>query len=99
MRHVFNQDQFLLIQQEAKELINKGAISEVLEPCTVFYSNLFLLPKRDGGQRPVINMKALNEFVQMQHFKMEEIHTLKELVRPGDWLCQSRSERGILCNS
>ena len=86
----FNQDQFALIQQEVKELVNKGAVSEVLNPQAQmgFYSNLFLVPKKDGGQRPVINLKALNEFVQMQHFKMEGIHTLKELVRPGDWLAK-----------
>ena len=34
------------------------------------------------------NLKVLNEFVQMQHIKMEEIHPLKDLVRPGDWLAK-----------
>ena len=36
-------------------------------------------PKKDGGQRPVINLKALNGFVQTHHFKMKGIHTMKEL--------------------
>ena len=35
----------------------------------------------------------------MQHFKMKEIHTLKELVSPGDWLAKSRSERRLFYNS
>ena len=51
-----------------------------------FHSTLFLVPKKDGGQRPVINLKALNSFSAVQHLKMEGIHTLKDLLRPGDWL-------------
>ena len=35
-------------------------------------------------QRPVINLKNLNSFVVT--FKMEGIHTLKSLLRKGDWL-------------
>ena len=53
-----------------------------------FYSNLFLVPKKASGQRPVINLKSLNSFVQTQHFKMEGIHTLRELIEPGDWLAK-----------
>ena len=33
---------------------------EVQNHQTGFYSNLFLVPKKDGGQSPVINLKALN---------------------------------------
>ena len=51
-----------------------------------FLSNIFLVPKKDGGQRPVINLKALNQFVNTEHFKMEGIHTIKDLLRQGDWL-------------
>ena len=35
---------------------------------------------------PVINLKALTQFVWTQHFKMEGIHTLKEIVRLNDWM-------------
>ena len=36
--------------------------------------------------RPVINLKKLNEWVKPQHFKMEGIGTLKELLRVNDWM-------------
>ena len=36
-----------------------------------FYSNLFLVPNKYGGTRPVINLKRLNKFIPSQHFKME----------------------------
>ena len=51
-----------------------------------FYLSLFLVPKKDGGLRPVINLKKLNEFIAPHHFKMEGIHTLKDLLRKGDWM-------------
>ena len=34
--------------------------------------------------RPVINLKALNFW----HFKMEGIHTLREIVAEGEWLAK-----------
>ena len=33
-------------------------------------------------------LKSLNQFVQPQHFKMKVLHTLRELVKPGDWLAK-----------
>ena len=36
----------------------------------------------------MINLKALNQFLQPQHFKMEGIHTLRDIVKPGDWLAK-----------
>ena len=82
-------DQMQLISEEISELLQKGAIGEIVPvKQTGFYSNLFLVPKKDGGQCPAINLKALNEFVNKQHFKMEGIHTLKDLLRKGDWLAK-----------
>ena len=80
-------EQLRLVKEEVADLIQKGAIEEI-NPSEGFYSNLFLVPKKDGGQRPVINLKALNQFVQKQHFKMEGIHNLKDLLKPGDWLAK-----------
>ena len=73
----YSVEQSQLIVKEIKELLGKGAIAEVHNPRGGFYSNSFLVPKKDGGQRPVINLKALNSFVQTEHFKMEGIHTLR----------------------
>ena len=36
--------------------------------------------------RPVINLKRLNEWVEPQHFKMEGLGTLKELLRVKNWM-------------
>ena len=52
---------------------------EVMKPV---YSVLLLVPKKDGGQCPVIKLKTLNQFVQAQHFKIEGIHSLKEILKP-----------------
>ena len=78
----YNWGQNKVIREEIQELLQEGAVTRV-EDKEGFYSTLFLVPKKDGSQRPV---KALNGFVQTHHFTMEGIHTLKELVRQGDWL-------------
>ena len=76
-----------LIQEELSNLTQKHAIKLLEYPLeTGFYSNIFLVPKKSGGQRLVINLKALNQFVHPEHFKMEGIHTLRYLLRPVDWL-------------
>ena len=77
-----------LIVEEVREFLGKGAITEVHNPQGGFYSSLFLVPKKDGGQRPVINLKALNSLVHTEHFKMEGIHTLRDLVNPEDWMAK-----------
>ena len=66
----------------------KGAVIELAQPPLEggFYSTLFLVPKKDRGQRPVVNLKAPSKFGTVPHFKMEGIHTLKNLLQPGDWL-------------
>ena len=43
-----------------------------------FVSRLFLVAKKDGNFRPVVNLKPLNSFVMKQHFKMEGSAKLKE---------------------
>ena len=70
--------------QELTKLLKKQAIRQLEHPAEAgFLSNIFLVPKKDGGQRPVINLKALNRLVNTEHFKMEGIHTVKDLLKPG----------------
>jgi hypothetical protein len=52
-------------------MLKKGAIRAVNPDPSGFVSNLFLVPKKDGGSRPVINLKNLNTQLPYEHFKME----------------------------
>lgn len=79
----------IIIDQEVQELLSKGAVhyvqpSPYQEPG--FISSLFVVPKKGGGHRPVINLKPLNCFIPYEHFKMESIHMLKDLLRNGDYM-------------
>ena len=67
-------------------MVEKNTISRVCKEQEGFCSQLFMVPTKDGGQRPIINLKKLNSFVQTEHFKMEGIHMLKDLLKPGDWM-------------
>ncbi len=71
-----------LINEEISKMVFKGVIIKLTpkEANHGFYSSLFLVPKKDEGMRPVINFKSLSEYVVPQHFKMEGIHTLKDLL-------------------
>ena len=51
-----------------------------------FISNIFLVPKKTGDFRPVINLKPLNQFVQKIHFKMENIRMALNCISPGDFM-------------
>lgn len=60
------------------KMLSKGAITELppAEGGQCFYSSLFLIPKKEEGMRPVLNLKSLNEYVVPHHLKKEGIHTL-----------------------
>ena len=83
-----NKEGSLLLHQEIQGLLQKGVISLVptaleREGC---YSTYFLVPKKTGGHRAVLNLKHLNSFIREElTFKMLTTKSLLELIRPGDW--------------
>ena len=82
---VFPPEQAAQVREELQSLLKKGAVVPVSDSQEGFYSNLFLVPKKNGQMRPVINLKRLNQWVSAEHFKMEGIPTLRDLLSPGDW--------------
>ena len=74
------------VQVEVDKMILQGAIHPVTNTEGGFVSSIFLVDKKDGGHRPVINLKNLNSFVDFQHFKMEGIHMLRDLLKKGDFM-------------
>jgi hypothetical protein len=75
-----------ILDQEVKELLEKLAVHPVDQQTDGFISSLFVVPKKDGGNRPVVNLKPLNQYLIYEHFKMEGIHMLRDLLKQGDWL-------------
>ena len=73
---------------QQRSLLEKGAIQKTETPREKFLSNPFLGGKKDGGNRPVINLKKLNTFIPYKHFKMEDLHCLKFLLEQNDFLCK-----------
>ena len=55
-------------------------------PSPGFYSRLFVVWKSSGSWRPVIDLSTLNRFVDVSHFQMETIQSVRLSVRQGDWM-------------
>lgn len=66
---------------EIQSMIDKGAVKVVRDCPDQFLSTIFVVPKNSGGFRPVFNLKRLNHYVLSEHFKMESIHMVKNLVQ------------------
>ena len=75
-----------LVHEEMVKLLTKQAVDRVQPAEGEFVSQIFLVPKKDHTQRPVINLKPLNRFIAKQRFKMEGAHVLKDLLQSGDWM-------------
>ena len=76
------------LDQGVQELLNKEAVRLVKQLVVTegFISSLSVGPKKDGGNRPVVNLKPLNQYITYEHFKIEGIHSLRDLLKLGDWL-------------
>ena len=47
---------------------------------------MFVIPKKGGGWRPIINLKHLNKtYLVPLHFWMDTLRDVASLLCPGDW--------------
>ena len=58
-----------------------GVISQ--EECL---SPIFVVPKPDRCHRLMFNFKSCNEAVLFRHLKMDTLHTVLNLIRPGGYM-------------
>ena len=79
---VFNAETTLLINQEIKDLLEM----EVIETCSPvidqYLSPIFLVRKPDGSNRKILNLKLFNEYVTYEHFKVENLKNLCDILTP-----------------
>ncbi len=86
----FSSEETALIASEVQSLFAKKAIEPVPNhlKANSFVSQLFLRPKKDGGWRPVFNLRKLNTYITYEHFKMEGLYMLKGLLSQGDFVAK-----------
>ena len=80
------------LTKELEVLLAKEVV-EIVPPHLAnegYYSPYFLVQKKSGAMRPILNLKAFNKFVarDTNKFKMLKVTTLLAMVQPGDWLSQ-----------
>ena len=79
----------LTLREEVRTLLDKGAIQKVsLEKNpTGFYSKYFLVKKKGGAMRPILDLRRLNRYLKKMPFKMLTNASLLRKVRRGTWFC------------
>lgn len=82
-------DMLRVCDQEVEDLLKKRAIVRILDSGTDgFICSLFVIPKKSGGFRPIVNLKPLNCFIRYEHFKMENLDSARLILRKGDWMAK-----------
>lgn len=79
-------DQVPLLQSHVQELLEKQAVEQVHNLSSLgFHSLMFLVPKKNGKLRPIIDLRRLNDFLVVPSFQMETSVSVASSVQPGDW--------------
>ncbi len=80
-------EQALILEQEVISLLRKEAI-EVVPPLdreSGFYSRYFVVPRKDGGLRPILDLWLLNRSVMCLKFRMLTVKQVVSQIRSEDW--------------
>lgn len=85
---ILSANELEIMQVEIRKLLSKGVVKRVNSSKHQFLSSIFTVPKRDGSSRFILNLKALNEYLDCPHFKLEDYKTVSRLLFQGAWLAK-----------
>ncbi|CAM4570104.1 unnamed protein product [Leuciscus chuanchicus] len=76
-----------LLRAEVTKLLSKGAIEPLSQVQSEggLYSRYFLVPKKDGGLRPILDLRQLNKVLVKRQFRMLTTRQILVQIRQGDW--------------
>ena len=80
-----DQKALLSIQGEIRDLISKNAIVQIDDFPNLCLSPIFVIPKSSGDLRVILNLKQINLFIPVQHFRMETLSVILPQLSPQDW--------------
>ena len=74
------------IELEIQTLLQKQVISECQREPGDFVSPIFTREKKDGSLRVILNLKNLNNSVYYNHFKLESLDNVLNIIQTGVWM-------------
>ena len=72
------------IATEIRALLVMQAIRRVHDHPLLCRSPFFIVPKRSGKIQDILNLTAINQFIQPMSFRMETLASILPLLGPGD---------------
>jgi hypothetical protein len=76
----FNDTETLAINTEIERLLGKEVIEQVPHESGEIISPIFVRVKKDGRFRLILNLKEFNKSVSYNHFKMDTLQTITNLM-------------------
>ena len=73
------------IAGEIKGLHSRGVVESAADHPRLCLSPIFLVPKRSGKFRLILNLKRINSHIADVSFRMDSLKTILPLLRRGDW--------------
>ncbi len=78
---------FSAMQDLLKDLCAKDVVEDVtLENTPGFFGRFFMVPKKSGEYRGILDLSALNNYIRKERFKMDTAESIREQLRQGDWV-------------
>ena len=85
-QHSLSSQEITIIKKEINKLLSKTVITKSIKLPSDFISGVFTRDKKDGSKRMILNLKKLNTYIKYNHFKMEYIQNVIDIVRPGVYI-------------
>ena len=86
-------EQKLFMSGEAERMVRVGAWEDATD--ARFVSPMFLVLKKDGGWRLVLDLRHLNEFCEEFKCSYETLKNVRKLAREGDFMFSWDVEDGF----
>ena len=74
----------LVIHFEIDNLLQLGVVSLSSHQIRECLSPIFVIPKGDGSNRLIFNLKNCNQSVLYRHFKIDTLSSVIKMISPGD---------------
>ena len=79
-------ERYPALGHEISQMLEKQAIEVVPSVSPGYYSRIFMVSKASGGWRPVLDLSQLNDFMQVTHFKMETVASVRSSIKKKDFM-------------